>query len=172
MLAPLRFASLCFVLCAVCAASAAEQAKIFVQIEGVNGEHAEAGMEGAIRAEKLEYRLERSASKSFASKLGIEKRPNSLSFVKGLDRATPQLAKCVKDGRRVRTLTIKVFQAPQPGEALKHIFTLTLSNATVTSIDVFADETSGGRPLETVTVDYEEIDLKSETSGEQATIGK
>ncbi|MCZ7648536.1 MAG: type VI secretion system tube protein Hcp [Planctomycetota bacterium] len=170
----MRFPRPTLILCLACAcvaARAAEPMQVLVTMEGVTGEIAEKGFEGAILAEKLEYRLERSASKSFISKLGIEKRPHSLQFCKGRGPRHP-------GHRQTRRRRLEGPYRLDPrlrgpgGKRDKLVFSLTLRNVTVTSVDVFADEKSEGRPLETVSVDYESLELKSETGNTAYTLEK
>lgn len=139
---------------------------ICMKIEGVNGETADKGMEGFIAVEKLSTDLEKSTAGKITSKLGLEKRPRSITVLKALDKATPRIAEKVKEGTAIAEIKIQFFRKAEGGEA-KLYFTMSLKNATLVSAHIHASQETGGRALEELTIDYEDVELVSEPSGEK-----
>ncbi|MBI3828578.1 MAG: type VI secretion system tube protein Hcp [Planctomycetes bacterium] len=139
---------------------------VYMKIEGVSGEIAEKGLEGCILVEKLSTDLEKSTAGKITSKLGIEKRPRSLTVLKALDKATPRIAEKVKDGSAIGEIKLQFFRKAEGGEA-KLFFTMSLKNATLVSAHIQVSQETGGRAQEELSIDYEDIELVSEPSGEK-----
>ncbi|MCW8133980.1 MAG: type VI secretion system tube protein Hcp [Planctomycetota bacterium] len=154
------------VLCAAACAGARAADSVYVKFEGISGEESEKGLEGTVKALSVSTDLEKSTTGKITSKLGIEKRPRSITIVKALDKATPRLAERVKEATPIAEVKVLFYSKPEGGEA-KHYFTLTLKNATVASSHLQFTEGAGAKAQEVLTVDYEDIELVSETSGEK-----
>lgn len=154
------------VLCAAACASARAADSVYVKLEGIGGEETEKGLEGTVKAASVTTDLEKSTTGKITSKLGIEKRPRSITIVKALDKATPRLAERVKEATPIAEVKVLFFSKPEGGEA-KLYFTMTLKNATLASSHIQFNEASGTKAQEVLTVDYEDIELVSEPSGEK-----
>ncbi len=130
--------------------------KVFLRIQGIEGESTDPDHQGWIDVASFTYGLSRPADDPTA--IGGPQEPanhQGLSLVKGADRATGLLYMHCNSGRPIEEVVLEVTRTTEHGISVQEY---RLQNVVVTSIQTSGGTRSGTRATENVTMHYGSVE--------------
>ncbi|QDU61519.1 Major exported protein [Planctomycetes bacterium Pan216] len=145
----------------------------FMYIEGIEGESNHKDHEGAIDVLQYDHQVSKEVDPLDCSKVRSDRHHGSVSVLKYMDKASPDLAKSLVQGATIPSIEIKWYRQPADGDTEpEHYFTIKFSDVIVTSYrPSMSNALDGGRSghLECMEFGYREVTWTSETGGTEFT---
>lgn len=136
----------------------AAQSDYYLKIEGVDGESAAEGHKGEIDIQSFSWGVSNQGSFSGGGGGGSGKVSfQDISFMKTLDKASPQLFTGVASGKHYPTATFTIVaDLDGDGRLDRSYYTIKLSDVVITSFEQ-AGTTGGDRPTESISLSFSKI---------------
>jgi type VI secretion system secreted protein Hcp len=129
---------------------------IFIEIDGRAGESTSAQTKAGIELYSFSHSVSMplSAGASATGRTHGRTHHQDITITKRLDKTSPLLNLDCSTGNNIKTATIRVFGASDADKPVEY-YNIKINDIIVTSISVGAG--GGDRPIETVTLNYQEI---------------
>lgn len=128
--------------------------KMFIHIEGIDGESKDDEHEGWIDVQSYDHSVTQPVSDISGGRTTSKSEHSDFSIVKELDKSSPKLALRVCDGQHIPSVVLELVN---PDDTRMKYMVYELRDVIISSVSPIGDPDSGARPLEELTLNYAEI---------------
>jgi type VI secretion system secreted protein Hcp len=127
----------------------------FIKIDGVSGESTDASHKNEIEVVSWSFGASSSASSTSAGAGAVKAKAKTLSFASKISKASPYLHQYVYSGKNIANATLTA-----RGNGGFDYLKIKLSNVLISSYDAETPEDDLSRPMETVELKYDKIEVE------------
>ncbi|MBI1389047.1 MAG: type VI secretion system tube protein Hcp [bacterium] len=141
---------------AVCAMALDSYAAAYIKFDGIDGESKDAAHQGWSEIASFSHSIRRPVTASTGGTTRARAVVEDIVLVKELDKSSPKLAEALLTGKVIPLVTIQVARGTGDTGQMTY-YAYELKNVLVTSYQVQVDANGGQRPVESISLNFEEI---------------